>query len=705
MVDRAMKIRFFTPSEIAFRLIEHARYLAERKDRNPRIELLRASTDPASGYLPEALFEFTSDKEKICGLWREMFPESIDETLSFAEGILSNRIPLFSRIVDCSDRIDWHLEPVSGIRAPLEFYRDINTLDPAVVGDIKQIWELNRHNFLIILGKAYWASGDCAYYEKWREIIVSWIEDNPYNIGINWESSIELAFRAINWIWSGYFFRDALEGDKELQKLMAETLFLHGRHIYDHLSYYFSPNTHLTGEALGLLYIGKSFPCMKPAARWVSRAVDILEGELFKQVLDDGGYFEMATYYHKYTIDFYLHYHILLGGSADSKERLESRMKKMVAHLALISEPDGTIPLLGDSDGGRLLALTANSRDIKGACCTAAVLLKDGELKDLCGPGFKEGTMWLLGITGRDIFHDLRDVPRQHCHSVNRATGLYCFRSGMSDEDAYVVIDCGPHGWKGCGHAHSDLLSYIWYNGGGMVLVDPGTFTYAGSNAIRDISRSSESHNTITINDVSQSIPGETFRWKKIAHPGIARAELDGDYGFFIGEHDAYEEYGCRHRRALVFLGSHLSVVVDQVDVSSPLKSLLYNLQFTGGNLGKIGEHIFEFVRRSDGKSFYLRFFGTIDFFVDAHDGQYYPDYGMEVLSPKIQLTERDISVDHKIVTLMSPDAGLIESFAFHDGSRLAGSSESGNYSITVEDTGIEVNKGGKRLFESKPGR
>jgi hypothetical protein len=704
MAAGAEKIRFRSPSEIVFRLRERARCLAERKERDPEIEFLREPSGSITGYLPEVLFEFVSDKENVCRTWRELFPRSIENTLSRADWILENRIPVFSRLVDYSGRIDWHLEPVSGIRAPLEFYRDIDTLDPAVVGDVKQIWEINRHNFLISLGKAYWISGDRRYYEKWRDVIFSWIEDNPYNVGVNWESSIELAFRAVNWIWSGYFFRDELQKDEELLRSMAETLYLHGRHIYHHLSYYFSPNTHLTGEALGLLYIGKAFPFMKPSAEWVARAVDILERELFKQILDDGGYFEMATYYHKYTIDFYLHYFILHGSASGSRERIGERIEKMIAHLALISEPDGTIPLLGDSDGGRLLTLTVDNRDIRGACCAAAVLLKDGGLKHLCGSRFEEEAMWLLGMTGRRIFDDLEEAPRDHYHSIFEDTGLYCLRSGMSNEDAYVVIDCGPHGWKRCGHAHSDLLSFLWYDDGGMVLIDPGTFTYTGSKTIRDASRSSHSHNTITINGVSQSVPGDAFKWIKIAHPGDARIKLDGDFGLFMGEHDAYEELGCRHRRALVFMGKALGVVVDLIDVSSPLESLLYNLQLTEGDISRTDEHMFEFCRRIDGKRFYLRFFGTMDISIAAHEGRYYPDYGMEVVSPGLHLGERDIEKNHKIVTLLSRDRALIESFAFDGGNHLTGSSASGDYSIEIGVSGVEVKRNGKRLFEGDKG-
>ena len=42
-------------------------------------------------------------------------------------------------------------------------------------------------------------------------------------------------------------------------------LYLNGRHLETYLSTYFSPNTHLTGEALGLFYLGTLLPEFKDA--------------------------------------------------------------------------------------------------------------------------------------------------------------------------------------------------------------------------------------------------------------------------------------------------------------------------------------------------------------------------------------------------------------------------------------------------------
>lgn len=307
-------MRYFSPSEIAFRLSEKARFRMERRGSRPQIEITRDYHGLKDRYIPIQLFPFTRDKEAVCGMWREVFPESAEGEIALADGILDNRIPVFSETVDYGDKVDWHLDPVSGTKSPLIFYRDIDTFNTSVVGDPKHIWELNRHNFFIHLGKAYWITGNSRYFDKWRELIVSWVEENPYHRGINWESSLEMAFRSINWIWSSFFFADRLEGDRKFQELLFETLYLQAEHISNHFSYYFSPNTHLTGEALGLLYIGKAYPAMKPAAGWVSTAVNILETELERQILEDGGYFEMATYYHRYTIDFYLHFFLLSRG-------------------------------------------------------------------------------------------------------------------------------------------------------------------------------------------------------------------------------------------------------------------------------------------------------------------------------------------------------------------------------------------------------
>jgi hypothetical protein len=335
-------------------------------------------------------------------------------------------------------------------------------------------------------------------------------------------------------------------------------------------------------------------------------------------------------------------------------------------------------------------------KSVLGACCTASVMLEDGELKALCGSGYGEETMWLLGTGSRKVFEGLEARPPGDFHSINRDTGIFCFRSGMTAGAPFVLIDCGPHGWKGCGHAHADLLSFIWYSGGEMVLTDPGTFTYTGSRDIRDRSRSSQSHNTVSLNGRSQSVPGEPFRWKSVAAPVYARAHTKGDSGYFTGGHDAWDGLGCRHGRTLVYFGADLAVVIDELSVSRTLDSVLFNLQFGEGNLDGRGNGIFEFEGNRTGSTAYLRLIAGEDAAVDIRDGEFYPDYGTRVAAPRLELTAGPVVEDMMIVTLLSPDEELAGSFRLEYGS---GHDGSGHDGWKLEGPGFSIERrGGKTI-------
>ena len=121
-----------------------------------------------------------------------------------ADEICAHRFRLLGyENLDFGSEIDWHLDPVHGKRAPLDPWFKIPFLDFAAVGDHKVIWELNRHQHLVTLAKAQLLSGNkndkCVreLTAQWR----SWTNANPYPLGINWGSTLEVAFRSLSWIW------------------------------------------------------------------------------------------------------------------------------------------------------------------------------------------------------------------------------------------------------------------------------------------------------------------------------------------------------------------------------------------------------------------------------------------------------------------------------------------------------------------------
>src|SRR5262249_52401607 len=139
----------------------------------------------------------------------------------------------------------------------------------------------------------------------------SWWAANPYPVGMNWASSLEVAFRSLSWMWTYVLLEGSSAMTPELRREWIRGLAVCGRHVDTYLSTYFSPNTHLLGEAVSLFFLGTLFPDIPAGLRWKQRGWQLVVDSARKQVRPDGYYFEQATYYHVYALDFFLHARIL----------------------------------------------------------------------------------------------------------------------------------------------------------------------------------------------------------------------------------------------------------------------------------------------------------------------------------------------------------------------------------------------------------
>src|SRR5205085_9209226 len=210
-------------------------------------ELIQSSQRGRFFFSPEAV-------PGLCALLRQRMPGQVKEIIAQAEKICDHRFDLLGyEDLDFGTPMNWHCDPVHGKVAPRKPWFKIHYLNFAEVGDSKIIWELNQHQHLVTLAKAYRLTGDEKFaselFRQWRH----WHADNPYPIGINWASSLEVAFRSLSWLWTHH----VLQGAPKLPNFREEWLrglALHGRHIERYLSTYFSPNTHLLGEGVALFF-------------------------------------------------------------------------------------------------------------------------------------------------------------------------------------------------------------------------------------------------------------------------------------------------------------------------------------------------------------------------------------------------------------------------------------------------------------------
>src|SRR2546426_8910634 len=204
-------------------------------------------------------------------------PAYRDETVAVADAVYQRHFDLLGhRGLTFGDPVDWHLDPIAGRRAPRVHWSRLNPLDPAAVGDSKVVWELNRHQWLLVLGQAYRLTGDERYAKAFTRYVEEWLQANPTGLGINWASSLEVAFRLISWCWALFLFRQSTVLSPKLFVEMLDGIQAHASHVEKYLSYYFAPNTHLTGEALGLFYAGVVFPQLRSAGRWRELGMRIL---------------------------------------------------------------------------------------------------------------------------------------------------------------------------------------------------------------------------------------------------------------------------------------------------------------------------------------------------------------------------------------------------------------------------------------------
>jgi uncharacterized heparinase superfamily protein len=613
------RLRSMTRDELAFRARvaartqlqrASARVRAPRWDRASLTEVL--APDVLDGHIAAAIKErrwvgaHERLLERVCGrpatfvlnpgsaaaLRRAIlarWPEAAFEAAARAERVIAGDYDLLGYRglrFDCAGEtgsIDWHLDPVHGRRPPRRFWADVPYLDPRH-GDHKVVWELNRHQHWMALSRARWLTGDERYAGVIRRQLSDWLEANPPLIGVNWASMLELGFRSLSWLWTMHALLVHEDGAGEpwlidlLIGLDRQLL-----HVEENLSHYFSPNTHLTGEALALFVAGHALPELARSARRIEIGRKVLIAEIQRQVSPDGGHAERATHYHRYTLDFYLLALLTAEQSEDEEAATVFRdaVRRMARYLRAMAGSEGTTPRIGDDDGGSLWPITGRSpSDVRDTLSVAAIVLDE---PDLAPWGPTEEAFWLTWSThakavlcaalpdgGRQPAF-LRESQRQLQTSVFPDTG-YVVMSDRAGTD--LVFDAGAHGYLNGGHAHADALAVTLAVNGHPLLIDPGTATYTMDPVLRNRMRSSSSHNTLTLDGVSPSVPSGPFHWRRTADARLDAWRGNVGFAWAEGAHDGYP--GARHRRSIVQSVGGGTLIVDQVGGRAPHAAQLH---------------------------------------------------------------------------------------------------------------------------------
>ena len=567
---RLRRLLSMSPVEIAHRAAERLRIEADRRRARHRGMAVAPGGELDLGRgAARILFEPTAAHRCAVTTWlasRSAAGQS--ELQREAEELLAHRVRLFAfGAVELGPEIDWHLDPLAGARWEIRFFGDYDLVN-GDGPDPKIVHELGRHGHLTRLAAAYYTIGDERYARECVAQILSWIEQSPPGWGIHWTSSLEAALRVLAWMTTLALLSPSAALPAEASARIGASLREQLAHIRRYLSLYSSPNTHLLGEAAALYLGGRFLGESGAAGEWKQEGARLLERELGRQVGEDGVYGEPSTYYHAYALDFYLM--ALAAARRDDPAlaaRLSPKVARMADFLAAVSRADGSMPAIGDDDGGTAFPLAGPCYDdVRDLLSGAAVACRR---PDLFRPTATQRALWLFGPDAVDetarVAAALVDPPSRVDFPE---AGLFRQPIEVSGRRSEVLFDAGGMGIGGCGHAHADTLQLLWEVDGRPVLVDSGTSVYNRAPAWRDYFRSTRAHNTVTVDDGPQSVPAGTFAWDGLARSFLHEPVRRGACQYAGGEHDGYRRLAqpVGHRRHVLALDPHGWVIADVLE-------------------------------------------------------------------------------------------------------------------------------------------
>lgn len=472
--------------------------------------------------------------------------------LAEADAVLKGRFKVFALANAGRDaELQWNRDPKTGIVAPLKFGKTLDYRDPELVGDVKYLWEPNRHLQIVRLAQAYFLSGERRYAAGIKEQLNSWFHQCPYLLGPNWTSSLELAIRLINWsfVWqlcggavSPMF--DGQEGDS-FRKRWLESIYQHAHFVRGYFSRHSSANNHLIGEAAGLFVAATTWPYWETMAGWQKDALYVLTQEVLRQNGPDGVNREQAISYQQFVLDF-----MLISGIAGKANNIEfpdsywERMERMLEYIASVMDVNGNVPMVGDADDGYVVRLSPEPDfcPYKSLLATGAVLYKRGDFRRKARE-LDDKTRWLLGEEKKLEFSALE--PAEHVLPVRREFpdgGYYILGCNFEAEDEIrLIVDSGPLGYLSiAAHGHADALAFTLFVSGREFLIDPGTYAYHTQKEWRDYFRGTSAHNTVRVDAEDQSVSGGNFMWINKAVSVCKVWESGEEMDLFVGEHDGY---------------------------------------------------------------------------------------------------------------------------------------------------------------------
>jgi hypothetical protein len=405
--------------------------------------------------------------------------------------------------------IDWHLDFKSGFKWPKgKFYYRYMKVNLSNHADVKVPWELSRCHHLLWLGEAYLITKDEKYAERVVEQLDCWIDENVLMQSINWTCAMDVAIRAVNWIYAVNMISASVSLDEAALKRIQRSLIEHGWFIFRNLEkwYPYSAN-HYAANITGLLYLGQLFKDSNEGKKWWNYALKEYFLEVRSQILPSGAHFERSISYHRLMTELFAYPYFMLKRINESIPLdIQLRVESMFDFADNYTKPNGLAPQMGDNDDGRFLPFVKRDFRVHDYLRSIAYLgfgkhYESLSLSNIVLDNFflfpeknviKESKPLNLPVS---VINDHRDAgfvifKKAELYLIFTNTSLSCY----PDLNRNLLVT----------HTHADGLSFELSIGKQDFIIDPGTYVYTSSSSDRNKFRSTTMHNTISIDGQDQ---------------------------------------------------------------------------------------------------------------------------------------------------------------------------------------------------------
>jgi hypothetical protein len=527
-----------SPAEVAWRAREQARRRSwgRRQVRQEQV----AALPPLTASQVVADRRFTSPLPPGCGA---LVPAGARAAIvADADRILKGEWEMLGAVRTDMDQPDWFLDPVTGRRSRPEAYAfSLDQRDELAVGNIKQVWEVNRLQHLTLMAVAWYLTGEDGYAERVAGQLQSWWRENPFLSGINWTSGIELGVRLINFAWIRRLL-DGWDGVVDLfegNDLALRQIRWHQEYLAEFESKGSSANNHVIAEAAGQLAASCAFPWFPESAQWRAGALALLQRELDHNTFPSGINRELATDYHGFVAElgFFAAVEATIGAAPVSNATW-GLLCSMTDAMAALVDVQGRPPRQGDSDEGRVVLLDPPQHNRWPALLSLGDSIF-GRMSWWPFTAADAGSTLVAALLGEKLQVNGRPQTRPDRFAD---AGITIARTapGASPE-LWCRCDGGPHGFLSiAAHAHADALSVEVRCNGVDILADPGTYCYHGEPEWRKYFQSTIGHNTLELDGRWQSVRGGAFLWLSHAQAREIAVTDDGAVVSWSAEHRGY---------------------------------------------------------------------------------------------------------------------------------------------------------------------